>query len=451
MRAGKETYIKLLLIGVSQQVADLTIKFISPSEVKRICEADQFIEFLDDPQAHTFHIAIAGPLISDLETVEIAQSLRGILKDAKILFCHETREYGFNHKDFVKNGFTDAFLLPFEINEFRSALESFLVKLRELAVYRSVRVVDIQEEAVLDFDLYLLLPANKKYLHYSNAGQSIKSSRLQKLKSHSVGSIFIPLDQMSKFYNYSAARLLTLNRKENGLAETERRDRLQLAVRDLMVSIFTTEQKSDFDEGKQMLTDATEIIRAFLLQSDCRDLYSQIQKIVGDISNSYAHLTNVSTFAALFSMASGIGKPEELALAGLFHDLGLSIIPSSIQEKPTEKWTEKEREIYERHPEYSINLVKDRKIVLPQNIQTMILQHHERIDGKGYPSALTEPKLKQESQLLGIADEFDKFTCFEMGRRALPPEKALSQIAASGKFNSAITDKLCQLFIKLAA
>lgn len=445
-----QTPIRVLLVGVSKSVINLVRRFISPEEVKHIQTSDQLLDFLDLPEAQTYHIAIAGPLIEDLDTVEIAQSLRGSMREAKILFCHDSRDMGFNHYEFVKNGFTEAFLLPFDTDEFRSSLESFAVKIRELAVYRPVRVVDIQEGSVLDFDLYILLPANRKYLHYSSAGCAIESGRLERLKNHSVGAVFVPLEQMDKFYDYSASRLKTLLGQEEALNETQRRDRLQLAVRDLMLGIFNTEEKTDFEEGKRMLENTTEIIKSFILQSPQADLYTEVLRTIGDISNSYSHLSNVSTYAALFSMATGVGQPEELAIAALFHDLGLSIVPASIQEKPEEDWTNKEREIYESHPEYSLNLVKNRKMVLSQSIQTMILQHHERADGSGYPLKLTEPKLKLESQLLAIADEFDELTCFEMGHRALRPEEALLHISNSKKFNLTLIAKLNTLFKKAA-
>lgn len=166
------------------------------------------------------------------------------------------------------------------------------------------------------------------------------------------------------------------------------------------------------------------------------------------VSSQTSHLSNTSTYAALFSMATGVGRPEELAMAALFHDLGLSIVPSSIQEKSVSEWTDKERDIYQSHPEYSINLVKNRKVVLSQSIQTMILQHHERVDGSGYPSGLTEPKLKLESQLLAIADEFDELTCFGLGRQALSPQDALAQISSGRKFNLNLLAKLNQVFRK---
>ncbi|MBX9766543.1 MAG: HD domain-containing protein [Bdellovibrionales bacterium] len=148
------------------------------------------------------------------------------------------------------------------------------------------------------------------------------------------------------------------------------------------------------------------------------------------------------------SMALGIGKPEDLALAGLFHDLGMAMVPAAIQDKSPQEWTPEEKMIYERHPEFSVKLIQDRKIIVSEDVYRIILQHHERSGGRGFPLKISEPKLKLDAQLLAIADEFDKLTQFQEGKATLSPERAIEKIHCSsdGGFNLQLLERLALLF-----
>ncbi len=247
---------------------------------------------------------------------------------------------------------------------------------------------------------------------------------------------------MDKFYDYTAERLKTLGDADSGLSETEQRERLQSAVRNLMGGIFSSGGDVGFSDGKKMLDDTNQIIRSYVTKKSTGGLYEQLLHNIDSMAGSYSHLSSVSTFAALFSMATGIGEPEELALAGMFHDIGLSMVPFEIQEKSPEQWTSEEAAIYQRHPEHSVNLIKDKKLSVSEKIQTIILQHHERANSKGYPLGITEPKLRPEAQILAIADEFDELTQIETGKAAMSPDQALQKIKESGAFNVDILEKL---------
>ncbi len=437
--------IRLLLIGVSDFVAEIAIGRITPAKTIRIQSCEAFLQLLDDPEIAAFHIAVVGAGLEGIRVIEIAQAMRGLMTETPIFYSHDSRESGFDRHDYVKNGFNDAFLFPFDVKDFSYALDSVLITLKKMAVFKSVKMIDIQPGQTLDFDMYLFLPVNKRYIRYSSAGKQIDAARVDKLKSHNIGFLFVPLDQMPKFYEHSASKLKELSSVGGGISATEKAERLQEAVRELMTGIFSTKEGVGFEDGKQTMATAGEIVKSFLSQSDQGSWYERISKALGDSAGSYSHLSNVSTIAALFSMATGVGKPEELAMAGLFHDIGLSLLSSRITTKPLSRLSEEERKAYQRHPEHSINLVKDKKIVLSQSVQTMILQHHERLDGTGYPLGLPEAKIRPESQLLAIADEFEELTKFEMGKPILSPEEALQKIKSQGGFNTEMITKLSEV------
>lgn len=438
--------IRVLFVGTVPEVESMVLSAMPMARPKSLNSSDELLKLIDSPEIGAYHMMVAGPLLSGISVDEIAQAVRTMARDIPMFYAHTSRENGFDRKTLKKNGFTDAFLLPFDADIFKAALDLALARIKKLTTFRSVRIADIEPGASLDFDVHVLLPRNQKYVHFSSAGCVVDKERVERLKKFQVGSVFVPVNQMNKFYDYTAMRLKTLYENSDGMSVTETRDRLQSAVRDLMSGIFSTEDDNNFATGRKMLEDAGHIVKSYIAHGTKADLVGHLMKAVADVAGSYSHLSNVSTFASLFSMATGIGKPEDLALAGLFHDLGLSMLPPHIQAKEYKDMTPEEREVYARHPEHSVNLVKQKKIVLPEIVQTMIMQHHERYDGSGFPEGVREPALRKESQLLAIADEFDELTRVQIGKAHLKPVEALQKMRNDPAFNPILLDTLLSVF-----
>lgn len=435
----------VLFIGVDPKVAQIALDILKPDDAKYVDNDEEFFRLLDHPEDWKYDVVIAGPLVAELAVIEIGQSLRTIASSTPIYFCHHSRDAGFERNTFIKNGFSDAFLLPFEAAPLREALEDALPQLNDKAL-RPVRMIDISAGHALPFDLYIFLPLNQKYIQYSRAGHPIERERVAKLLNHHVGSVFVPQKQMQKFFEYTALKLKELNAGDGGLSETEKRIRAQSAIRNLLSDILSSSPSADFNEGKQLLAEAGEIVKAFMQMSGVGELYNKVLAILNESGDSYSHLMNVSTFAALFSIATGIGEPEELALAGLFHDLGLSVIPHETQVKDPDQWTDDERRAYQLHPEFSLRLIKEKKVALSSNIQTMILQHHERIDGKGYPKQIESHRFRKDAQLLAVADRFDELTQVKPGQMRVTPLEAIQRIQAEGAVDSDVIERLAPIF-----
>lgn len=430
-----ESSLSLLLIGVDPAISDFILAVTPGLNATHLRTSEEFLEFLESPELSHFDVLVAGPGLGEITVGEVAQSLRGVLRQAPIFYVHHTRDFGFDCKSFRKNGFTDVFLYPFEKDLLRSRLEEVVAKIRVLPVFRSVRVQDIEPDQVLDFDLHVLLPLNGRYVRYSAAGQSVDANRVAKLKNTAVGSFFVPVHQMEKFHEYAAGRLHRQTETPGTLSETEKRERLQAAIRDLMSEIFSANQENGFSDGKKLLEDIQKTIHSLVLPVVPGEFRQRLLQVVGDTGGNYAHLANVAVFAALFSAVTGVGTPEDLALAGMFHDIGLAVVPVEDQDNPLSA-------AYQRHPEHSVNLLKEKKLPLSEKIQIPLLQHHERANGRGFPSGLAEPKLKSESQILGLADEFDELTRVQEGRAPLSPEEALVVLRERGDFSRPLVERL---------
>jgi HD-GYP domain-containing protein (c-di-GMP phosphodiesterase class II) len=112
-------------------------------------------------------------------------------------------------------------------------------------------------------------------------------------------------------------------------------------------------------------------------------------------------------------------------MAGIIHDLGKVSIPAEILSKPA-KLTEIEYKLIQTHSQTGYDILKD--INFPWPIAEIILQHHERMNGSGYPRGLQGEAIFLESRVLMVADVVEAMASYRPYRPALGIDVALEEI-----------------------
>ena len=141
---------------------------------------------------------------------------------------------------------------------------------------------------------------------------------------------------------------------------------------------------------------------------------------------TYVHSLRTATLLAYLGRAMGLGEDDLLVLAagGLLHDIGKCAVPSDLLAKPG-ALTPAERHAVERHVHHGLRLLREVE-GLPAAAVTIVADHHERLDGTGYPRGLGGTRLHELSRLAAIVDVFGALTDERVYRPALPPDKALA-------------------------
>lgn len=116
---------------------------------------------------------------------------------------------------------------------------------------------------------------------------------------------------------------------------------------------------------------------------------------------------------------------SSLELMGLVHDIGKISIPAEILSKPT-RLTAIEMELIKIHPQAGYDILKD--VPLKEPIAEVILQHHERLDGSGYPRGLKGTEILPETLVVSVADVLEAMTSHRPYRPALGIEAAVAEI-----------------------
>jgi len=148
-------------------------------------------------------------------------------------------------------------------------------------------------------------------------------------------------------------------------------------------------------------------------------------------------------------IAREMGLPEEqingLRIAGLIHDIGKIQIPAEILSKPT-KLTEPEWSMIKAHPQAGYDILET--VEFPWPVSEIVLQHHERLDGSGYPHGLSGEDILLEARILAVADVVEAMASHRPYRPARALEETMEEIR-SGRgtlYDPEVVDACLKLF-----
>ena len=144
-----------------------------------------------------------------------------------------------------------------------------------------------------------------------------------------------------------------------------------------------------------------------------------------------------------------MGLPDEqvngIHLAAIIHDLGKIHVPAEILAKPG-KLTAIEMMLIKTHPQAGYDILKDVKFPWP--IAEIVWQHHEKLDGSGYPQGLKGEQILLESRIMTVADVVEAMSSHRPYRSAVGIEAALNEIrhGRGSAFDPMVVDACLKLF-----
>jgi len=176
-------------------------------------------------------------------------------------------------------------------------------------------------------------------------------------------------------------------------------------------------------------------VQAMAVTVETRDPYTAgHQRRVADLARSIATEMNLPA-----------DQIDGIRMAAIIHDLGKISVPAEILSKPT-KLTALEFSLIKTHAQSGYDILKD--IDFPWPIARMVLEHHERINGSGYPNGLISEEALLESQILAVADVVESMASHRPYRPALGIDAALKEIENNRGtlYDNAVADACMKLF-----
>ena len=189
-------------------------------------------------------------------------------------------------------------------------------------------------------------------------------------------------------------------------------------------------------QSEQQLLDVFEgTIAAFARTVEARDPYTAgHQEHVAELATEIARKLDLDAETV-----------EATRVAGLLHDVGKISIPAEILTKPT-RLAPVEWEMIKLHPEHAYRILEG--IQFPWPIAEIVLQHHERLDGSGYPRGLQEDQILLAARILCVADTVEAMASHRPYRAAVGLDAALDVIrqGAATAYDPAVVDACIELF-----
>lgn len=185
----------------------------------------------------------------------------------------------------------------------------------------------------------------------------------------------------------------------------------------------------------QLQQSLDEIVNAMSLTLEVRDPYTA------------GHQRRTSDLALAIAKEMGLSRNERkgLRMAGLIHDMGKISIPGEILSKPGQL-NEAELRLIQRHPKVAYDILK--KIDFPWPLDQIVLQHHEKLDGSGYPQGLSGDDILLESRILCVADVVETMETHRPYRPSLGRDAALEEISKNRGvlYDPQVVDACLRLF-----
>lgn len=263
-----------------------------------------------------------------------------------------------------------------------------------------------------DFELYLRDSAAGKPVLYRGKSFPIQSSDLKSLAQRGIRTLYVTPESLEFYEQYLRERVLA----DTSVTGTMR----FCAVKEANRSVFLSALNSS-NLGKVVHV-ANEMARE-LAEVVCNQerTVENLFKLLSHDYYTYTHVTNVCVYSLALAKKLGIEDKNDLAAlatGALLHDVGKRHIPAAILNKKG-RLTEREFAVVKRHPLVGFQeLCQRQDLSWPQLM--MVYQHHERMDGRGYPVGVLGNEIHEWGRLCAIADVFDALSSYRPYRGPMP-------------------------------
>jgi putative nucleotidyltransferase with HDIG domain len=287
--------------------------------------------------------------------------------------------------------------------------------------YMPVALDTIRVDTIVGCDLYIQNYVNGeiKYILYCNGTNTIRSKKIEELQKHKIERLFIHKEDQNKYLKYVESCLKNII-NDNKISISEKAQVVYHVAKNIMTDVFENPRSGIHVYRAKNWVEAT----IDMIINNKNASLTMINILSFDYY-TYTHSVNVAVLGLLFSKYLGI-KYEELNTFGtglLLHDIGKTQIESEIINKK-EKLSEEEFTRIKMHVELGANILTqvsdfDDVSLFP------LRQHHEKYNGKGYPTGLKGDDIHKFGKIASIIDVYDALTTRRSYADARKPFSAL--------------------------
>ncbi len=287
--------------------------------------------------------------------------------------------------------------------------------------YIPISVATLVPSHTMGVDLFKRDEQSGRCVLYRGAEYPLREDDLRRLRGNGISRLFITKEARAEYQQYLRQ-----------IAEGSGKDETSISVRTrAMNEVVLDVLESAFAEGdteetvsvvKQLGSVTSEVVsRDEFAASDLFDVMHH------DYA-TFTHSANVAFYAAMLATEVGLDQQavEKIAIGGLLHDLGKLEIDEEILCKPG-KLDDQEFRIIKLHPTTGFRKLARRSDLCDGQLM-MVYQHHERNDGRGYPTGAHEDEIHPWAKICAVVDVYEALTSQRPYRSPMPRQKALELI-----------------------
>jgi HD-GYP domain-containing protein (c-di-GMP phosphodiesterase class II) len=292
--------------------------------------------------------------------------------------------------------------------------------------YVAVQVASIPAAHDFDRSVYLQNPTTREFRLYRDAGAELKQADLARLIEAGITTVYLDAGDYSGFQEQLRTSLDSIVADES-LPVSQRFSAVNEVVRGVL--------RESFRRGNvERTVNETSELAEHVVDLVCRDdqILAELNCVLHFDYSTFTHSANVAYYTLMLASALGHTDRTQLRKMGtgaLLHDIGKLGIPEKILLKPGRLTTE-ERNVLRGHPAQGLITLREQEQLDFAQLM-MVYQHHERIDGTGYPVRLEGNEIHEWARICAVADVFEALTSNRPYRRPLSAADALDVIEES--------------------
>jgi putative nucleotidyltransferase with HDIG domain len=228
--------------------------------------------------------------------------------------------------------------------------------------------------------------------------------------------------ETKKMWEEKQARIDKLNKYRRKVIRCEKEFERSLSQLRSVMSKIRNRPETAVDEAQAMVDDIVDK----LLSEDSVTLHLMNGK--SEFEDIYFHSLNVSIISMMIAKSKGYNSRQikEVAFGALFHDIGKIKVPTAILRKTT-TLTEPESNYLKLHTKYGLDIASNIPD-FPESGKKIITEHHEHMDGSGYPDGLREEAIDEFAQIVSVANAYDNLCHSNIVSEQKIPYTALSHL-----------------------
>lgn len=251
-----------------------------------------------------------------------------------------------------------------------------------------------------------------------SSGTEINERHLEYFSSHKIDYVYVD-DEFKNYEDLNAYKVIasdkykSINTHYGQVLEEYKRFYFQVQSKDFRFELETLEQE------------LTPLIDNLLNDND---ILGSMRLVSFRESYHFTHAVNVAMLGAMLGKWLNLGREtiQMIAMAGLLHDIGKTLVPQDLLFKTT-RLTLMEMEQVKAHSKLGYDSLKT-NAKIPREVLAGVLFHHERSDGSGYPSGLMEDQIPYLARIIGVVDVFDAITSDRIYKNGISSFEAFSVI-----------------------